>query len=213
MDMLTGVILAGGSSRRMGGDNKSLLMLGGETLIERQVRIMRTVCNEIIIVTNTPRSYLRKVDESVRIITDYIPSKGPLSGIHAGLTLAQNQEAWIVGCDMPFLSPEAAELQLRQKEDGYEAIFPSIESTLYPLSGVYDRDCAQHIWNMLMNGDTQIQSLIKVLNWQQVPESDFKSAGIDTRFVKSIKTYEDYCEVTQQLSTDEVKMNKNFNHV
>jgi molybdopterin-guanine dinucleotide biosynthesis protein A len=205
MGMLTGVILAGGASRRMGGDNKSLLMLGGETLIERQVRIMRAVCSEIIIVTNTPRSYLSKVDESVRIITDYILSKGPLSGMHAGLTLAQNREAWIVGCDMPILSPEAAELLLRRKMDGYEAVFPSIEGKLYPLYGVYDRDCAQHIWSILMNGDTQVLSLLKVLNWQQVTESDFQLAGIDTKFVRSIKTYEDYCEVTQLLRADEVK--------
>jgi molybdopterin-guanine dinucleotide biosynthesis protein A len=145
MGMLSGIILAGGEGLRMGGENKSLLMLGNETLLERQIRIMRELCSEIIIVTNTPRSFLRRVDASVRIITDYMPGKGPLSGMHAGLTLSVNQNAWIVGCDMPFLSPKAARLMLLKKKKGIEAIIPWLQESMFPLHGIYDRDCAAHI--------------------------------------------------------------------
>jgi molybdopterin-guanine dinucleotide biosynthesis protein A len=203
--MLTGIILAGGSSKRMNGENKSLLMLEGVTLIERQIRLMREICSEIIIVTNTPKVYLRKVDESVRIITDYIPSKGPLSGMHAGLTLSQNQAAWIVSCDMPFLSIEAAKHMLRRKQEGYEAVIPTKQNTPYPLYGVYDRDCAMHIWSMLRNEDTRVSSLLNVLNWLEIPLSDYQAAGIDTPFLKSIKTLDDYKDVQLLLLKDEVK--------
>jgi len=207
--MLSGIVLAGGESKRMNGENKSLLMLGEEALIQRQVRIMRAICSEIIIVTNTPRPFLRKVDESVRIITDYIPKKGPLSGMHAGLTLARHQNAWVVACDMPFLSPEAAELMLRKKKEGFEAVFPRIDGALYPLHGIYDRDCAQHIWSLLMNRDTELSSLQKVLCWREVFESDFHASGIDCGFIRSIETEEDYHIALQLLGLGRVSSPQN----
>lgn len=197
--MLSGIILAGGESLRMGGENKSLLMLGSETLLLRQIRIMRELCNEIIIVTNTPRSFLRKVDESVRIITDYMPGKGPLSGMHAGLTLSGNQDAWVVGCDMPFLSSQAARLMLLKKKKGIEAIIPWLQGSMYPLHAIYDRDCAAHIWTLMKNQETQLSSLGKALLWQEAIESEFSEAGIECDFTTAIKTQADYVQVIQRL--------------
>jgi molybdopterin-guanine dinucleotide biosynthesis protein A len=192
MGMLSGIILAGGESLRMGGDNKALLMFGEEALIQRQIRIMKTICSEIIIVTNTPKQFLRKVDESVRIITDYIPNKGPLSGMHAGLTLSRNKNAWVVGCDMPFLSPVAATMMLEQKKEGIDAIFPWIQGAVHPLHGIFDRDCAYDIWTLLMNHQLELDSLCQVLVWQEFVEKEFHAAGVGSEFVTTIKTMEDY---------------------
>jgi molybdopterin-guanine dinucleotide biosynthesis protein A len=204
MGMLSGIILAGGESLRMSGENKSLLMLGAEKLILRQVRIMRELCSEIIIVTNTPRPFLRTVDESVRIITDYIPGKGPLSGMHAGLTLSRNPNTWVVGCDMPFLSPRAAELMLHKKKEGIEAIIPWLQGAIHPLHGIYDRDCAGHIWTLLKNQDTQLSSLRKVLLWQETVESEFNEADINCDFMTTIKTRDDYYRILQHLEKTKV---------
>ncbi|NHN33622.1 molybdenum cofactor guanylyltransferase [Paenibacillus agricola] len=200
--MLSGIILAGGESVRMGGENKSLLMLGAETLLVRQIRMMRELCSEIIVVTNTPRSFLRTVDASVRIITDYVPGKGPLSGMHAGLTLSLNQNAWVVGCDMPFLSPQAARLMLLKKKQGMEAIIPWLQGVMHPLHGIYDRDCATPIWTLLKNQETQLSALGKVLLWQEAIEPEFREAGIECNFTMAIKTRTDYtqcCNVLQRL--------------
>lgn len=56
--MLTGAILAGGQSRRMGGRHKGLLPFVNESIVERQIRTMKQLCAEVILVTNDPRSYL-----------------------------------------------------------------------------------------------------------------------------------------------------------
>lgn len=203
--MLSGIILAGGDSLRMSGENKSLLTLGDETIILRQIRIMRELCNEIIIVTNTPKAFLRVVDASVRIITDYLPGKGPLSGMHAGLTLSRNGSAWVVGCDMPFLSPAAAELMLRKKRGGLDAVIPWFQGVMHPLHSVYDRDCASHIWTLLKNQDIQLSSLRKGLLWQEAVESEFQAAGIDCSFVTAIKTRDDYFLAQQYLKKTKVQ--------
>jgi len=197
--MLTGIIVANGHSRRMDGENKSLLQVGGEALIQRQIRLMKCVCSEIIIVTNTPRLFLRKVDESVRIITDYYSNRGPLGGMHAGLTLSRNRHAWITGWDMPFLSWEAASLMLRMMQPSEEAVLPVIGGTTRVLHGIFDRSCAVKMETLLMNDLTMLPALLDVLQWQAVPESDFIRAGIDPGFVTAIKTREDYEEALRLL--------------
>ncbi|MCZ8515254.1 molybdenum cofactor guanylyltransferase [Paenibacillus filicis] len=107
---LSGVILAGGKNRRMGGSHKALLPFHQEKLVHRQIRRLKQVCTEIILVTNDPKTFLPLVDSDVRIITDYYSGKGPLGGMHAGLSLANHVNVWLIGCDMPFISPQAAKL-------------------------------------------------------------------------------------------------------
>ncbi|MCZ8518172.1 MULTISPECIES: molybdenum cofactor guanylyltransferase [Paenibacillus] len=197
--MLTGLILAGGESKRMNGANKSMLKFEYETLLQRQVRLMRTVCSELIIVTNDPRAYLRQVDESVRIITDYIPHKGPLSGLHAGLTLARGGQVWAVGCGMPFLSPEAAALLLEHKQSGAEAALPRIGNRIHPLHGIYDRACGRRIGELLQAGEERPDHLHRVLNTALVEEEVFRRQGISSSFVFEIKSEEDYTAAAEIL--------------
>ena len=202
--MLSGIILAGGPSRRMGGENKSLLRFGNEALIERQVRLMKEVCSEIIVVTNTPKLYLRLVDESVRIITDYIPNKGPLSGMHAGLTLAQNDYAWIVGCDMPFISPVAAALMLQQLDERSDVILPDIQGKIYPLHAIYNRKCVKKIWKLLTNQDIQIESLQRELICQKALDAGFLIAGVNVNFVTDVNTLDEYHAISQNYEEDHI---------
>ena len=106
--MLTGIILAGGDHKRMGGEEQSTSTYLWRATHTTQIREMESICDEIIIVTNEPKPFLRVVDVSVRIITDFVSGKGPLGGLHAGLSLAEHDEAWVVGCDMPSISAQAA---------------------------------------------------------------------------------------------------------
>src|SRR5512139_3443691 len=80
-DAMVGTVLAGGKSRRF-GRNKSIERFQGERLIERQVRTLRSLFPEVMIVTNTPELYL---DLDVTIVQDIIPDRGPLGGIYTGL--------------------------------------------------------------------------------------------------------------------------------
>ena len=65
-DAVTGVILAGGESRRM-GQNKALMRLGGARLIDRVVGVMRQVCPRLLMVTNSPEVYAEQSNKTVTI--------------------------------------------------------------------------------------------------------------------------------------------------
>lgn len=190
---LSGVILAGGKSRRMGGSHKALLPFPREILIHRQIRLMNRVCSEIILVTNEPKTFLPHVGSDVRIITDYYAGKGPLAGVHAALSLADRRNVWLVGCDMPFLSPEAARLMLELKIAGdRDAVVPSFEDRLQPLHGIYDKRCVRSIPVMFGSGQTKLVQFLKTVLCETVEPSYFQGKGLDMKFILNFNTPDQY---------------------
>ena len=97
---VSGVVLAGGFSRRMGTD-KAELKLGDLTLLEIQVRKLREIGIEDIMVSG----YSRPV-EGTRLIGDIYPHRGPMSGIHACLKAAKNPACLVVSVDVPLFPKE-----------------------------------------------------------------------------------------------------------
>lgn len=193
--MLTGIILAGGENRRMNGKNKALLTFSNERLIERQIRFMKPICDEIIVVTNDPRSLLPILGNTVRIITDYIPGKGPLSGMHAAFTLSKSSVMWVVGCDMPFISHRAAEWMWKQQQElQCDAVIPYISNKYHSLHGIYHKNCIHAISDLLNQNQYQLKELFKNIRYERIKESQFLEQGIDPQFITAVNTPEDYNE-------------------
>ncbi|MFC0391277.1 molybdenum cofactor guanylyltransferase [Paenibacillus mendelii] len=190
--MLSGIILAGGDNRGMEGKNRALLELGSKTFLERQLSEMRKCCNELIIVTNDPFPFMRVVDREVRIITDFYPGNGAVGGIHAGLALAKNPYIWVVGGHMPFISAAAAQLMLASMADGCNAAIPSVANRVYPLHGLYKKQCCESIERLMDTGSTSIAALLDALQWCEAGENVFQMNQIDCRFVVEVHTLVDY---------------------
>ena len=145
---VTGVILAGGASRRM-GRNKGLLQLNGKPLVALIADRLRTVADEVLVVTDRPDCFATFVD---RCIPDVFPGIGTLGGIHAGLLAASHDRALVVGCDMPFLNPvllawflnvdQSADLVVLRHAEGVE-----------PLHAVYHKRCLPAIESTALRGE------------------------------------------------------------
>jgi molybdopterin-guanine dinucleotide biosynthesis protein A len=197
--MMTGVILAGGHNRTIRGKPKALLPFGTETLVERELRLMRPVCSELIVVTNDPQPFLRLLEPDVRIITDFVPNRGPLAGMHAGLSLARNRDVWIVGGHMPFVSAKAAAMLQKKKQEGHSAALPWVQGGVYPLHGVYDRSCADKTWSLLQDGEPTLARLLKEMSWVGIRDEELKAEAVEPNFVASFNTEELYEQLLQKL--------------
>ena len=97
---VTGVILAGGKSSRM-GQNKALMPLGDQRLIDRVVAVLHEVFANLLMVTNSPEVY---ADLDLPIVADIYPDKGSLGGIYSAIYHAPTPYCLVVACDMPFLN-------------------------------------------------------------------------------------------------------------
>ena len=97
----SGIILAGGTSRRLGQD-KRFLSINGQPLIDRVLQRLRPLVGELLIVSREPEHF---TDLGARVVVDRYPGMGVLAGVHAGLAAAQGDWAFVVAADLPFLNP------------------------------------------------------------------------------------------------------------
>jgi len=191
---LTGVILAGGK-KRIGELHPALLPFRREKMVNRQFRLMKSVCSELILVTDEPRLFLPVLGQDIRMITDFYAGIGPLGGIHAALSLAVNEQVWLAGCDMPFLSPEAASLMLSRKiKHNLDAVIPLIGDHLYPLHGIFDRRKADLIPELAQAGQASVFAYLDSIRYDILKEWNFRHRGIDPGFVARMNTPEAYEE-------------------
>src|SRR5712691_1983298 len=96
----SGAVMAGGRSSRFGRD-KALLEIGGETLLQRTVRTVRTVAQRVIVLG--PQERAAQVEDAA-VLQDEIPGIGPLGGIYTALRATPGSAVLVVAVDMPFLN-------------------------------------------------------------------------------------------------------------
>jgi len=170
---MTGAILAGGARGGVSWAQRSLMEIDGEAAIDRQIRSMRELCREIIVVTDSPKPLLKALDSSVRLITDYHTERGPLGGIHAALYLSKYEQIWIAGCNLPYLSAAAARKLWRQRTPTARAVIPIVRSQPIALHGIYDKSCANIATRQLMMNQTSLFAFLGQFEWQGVPADEW----------------------------------------
>lgn len=150
---VSGVILSGGKSSRM-GSNKALLPYKGGRFIEAIYRQMTEIFAEVILVTNNPEQYEFL---PCRKAPDFFPDGGALAGIHSGLLQSSNPAIFVVACDMPYLNNGLIR-HLASRADKGSVIIPEGPAGLEPLHAVYGRGCLAAIEEALTSGKKRIIS-------------------------------------------------------
>jgi molybdopterin-guanine dinucleotide biosynthesis protein A len=166
-DDVTGVILAGGESSRMGMD-KAVLKVAGVSLFERILRVMQDLFSDVLIAGD--RQDLTRV--GVPCYRDRYPGSA-LGGIYTGLFEAKTHLIFISACDMPYPDSGLIRLILAQRE-GYDVVVPQTPGGLEPLFALYSKACLEPIWNMLKRGEYRIydfypQIRVRYLSVEELP--------------------------------------------
>jgi len=165
---ITAVILAGGRSQRLGFD-KALLRLDDETLVERAVRKVATLSDEVI-VAGGPLPYPLP---GARLVADVYPGCGPLGGIHAGLAAASNLHSLVVACDMPFLNLELLRYMV-ELAPGHDVVIPRWDDKLEPLHAVYSKNCLGPIERLIRGRDLRIVHFLPEVRVRYVGEEEIE---------------------------------------
>jgi FdhD protein len=184
---VTGVILAGGESRRMGSD-KSLLPFHGARFIDHTYRIMAELFDEVIIVTNSPDLYSAI---PCRKVPDLYYAQGSLAGIHSGLSHARHNAAFVVACDMPFINPEAITLLCDLAADG-DVVIPISTHGPEPLHALYHKRCIPAMEMVLDAGHKRIVGFFPQVDVIEVPAADLSPSGAVENFFLNVNTPQEY---------------------
>ncbi len=179
---ITGVILAGGQSRRF-GSNKALALLHGKSLIQYATETVAAIFNDCLLVTNAPEQYDFL---NIPMIRDQYQDSGPLAGIHAALLQISTSRAFVVACDMPNLSPELIRYICNINEQEYDVIIPWLEKGQEPLFGIYHKKSLAVIDSYLQQKDCQIIRALEDLQVRRVGEEEILSITGDLACFKNI---------------------------
>jgi molybdenum cofactor guanylyltransferase len=165
MVRVSGVILAGGKSRRMGGSPKALLPFGGRPLIEHIAETLQSSLSDCLVVTNTPDLYARL---GLPMVGDVFPEGGSLGGIYSGLSAASGDAALCVACDMPFVSASLVAYLAGRAAEG-DVVIPDAAGELQPLHAVYGKACLPAMERRLRAGQLKVVGFFDEVSVVRVP--------------------------------------------
>ncbi|HSB43592.1 MAG TPA: molybdenum cofactor guanylyltransferase [Nitrospira sp.] len=152
---VTGILLAGGKSRRMGGD-KRFLHVGEHTLFDRSLAVLRSIFRDVLIVIAQDSPPL---ETDAAVIRDLVPDCGSLGGLYTGLSQATTEHVFVVACDMPFLNQEAVRYVIGLKEEA-DIVMAEGENGLQPMHAVYSRRCLPVLEEMVRTHHLKIQDIV-----------------------------------------------------
>lgn len=162
---VTGIILAGGKSRRFGPDKGSAL-LAGLPLIEWVRRGLEPYCRRIVVVTAAGREH-RGTD--LETWHDLEEGKGVLGGIASGLESAETPWVLASGCDLPFLQPGIVDLLLEGAE-GSDLVVPRTSRGFEPLRALYAKGCLPVMRRKIAAGELKVDGFFGEVGTRPIPE-------------------------------------------
>jgi molybdopterin-guanine dinucleotide biosynthesis protein A len=176
---ITGIVLSGGRSSRMGSD-KAMIEFEGKKLIEHSLAVMRKVAATIIISANSEQY----ADFGEKVVSDNYNGIGPLAGLEACLRISNTRVNLLAPCDTPLLNVDFLNTILENIDD-YDAVVPiSANGKIEPLTGYYSRDILPIVVQQIERGDFKVQNLLKRIRTNFLPFEN-------RRILKNINTPDD----------------------
>ncbi len=186
---MTGIVLSGGENRRMGTD-KAFLPVAGAPLIEHVLRSLKDVFHDIIVVTNAPERYGAY---RVKVVSDALEIRGPLTGIYSGLLQSSDEYNFVVACDMPFLNSRLISY-ITGLAAGHDIVVPSIGGLLEPLHAVYRRQLIEVMEEEIRQNRRRIQGIFSRAKVRYVTENEIDRFDPSRKSFKNLNTPEEYEE-------------------
>ena len=197
---VTGVVLAGGRSRRLGRD-KAVELVGGEPLISRVIGRMSEVANEIVVVVNgSERASQLPLPQNAMVVVDAYPDKGSLGGIFSGLKAGREDWAIVVACDMPFVNV-ALLRHILEQADEYDAVVPILDGRPEPIHAAYSKACLPAIEKKILADDLKIAGFFDDVRVKYVAQDDVDRLDPDHLSFFNINTEQDLERAAELVSS------------
>lgn len=188
IETITGVILAGGKSSRMGKD-KALLPYKGKPLIQTVLERMRTVFSKVVVSVQPDDAF---GDLKADRVADHYPGSGPLGGITSVMEKGE-EHIFCVACDMPFLNSGLMEYICNL--DGFDAVIPVWQDRLQVLHALYSRTMLPLFQSALQGGQLRISDAFSKANIRYISDREIRNIDPDGASFSNLNTPADYEEL------------------
>ncbi len=197
MTRIGGVVLCGGRSSRMGRP-KAWLPVGDEVMLQRVVRILRTVLSPVVVVA-APGQDVPELPADVIVTRDEIEGKGPLGGLSAGLAaMADRADAvYLSACDVPFLTAAFVARMASFLTPEIDIAVPDVGGYKHPLAAVYRTSVAGEVAKLLAADRLRMTDLFDAVRTRVVTDAELPEA----QSLRNLNTPEEYAAALAELKT------------
>ena len=188
---ITGLILAGGQGRRMGGVDKGLQMFRGKRLVDHVYERLAPQVGGIVINANQNHDAYKSF--GVRVVSDAIGGfAGPLAGLHAGLSVSRRPYLASVPCDSPFLPHDLVARLLEQlSASGADLAVARTGEQPHPVFCLAHRSVLEHLTNFLKGGGRKIDAWYASLKVVEVNFDDQAEAFSNINTLEELASFEE----------------------
>lgn len=156
---VTGIILAGGKSSRMGAE-KGVQLLHGEALISYSIKALSGLCDTILISSDSDTYN----NFGFQVVADQFPGIGPMGGIYSCLKQSTSEVNLVLSCDLPFVTGELFSYILSNSQ-GYDVAIPWLGGRHYePLCGFYHLSTMRMIEKYILSGNYKLPDMFENIN-------------------------------------------------
>ncbi len=176
---ITGIILAGGKSTRMGMD-KGFLLLNDKPFVQYSIDALQPLVSEIIIVSDNPNYDTF----GLKRINDITKDAGPVAGICSGLEASSTEYNLILSCDIPLINSEILKNIINAIDDTSEIIQVESKGKTMPLIALYKRQVKDTFNKLLAADERRLRVAIKACNSKNIElkkEHEFWTMNVNTK--------------------------------
>ncbi|MBM4452395.1 MAG: molybdenum cofactor guanylyltransferase [Chloroflexi bacterium] len=187
---VTGIVLAGGKSLRLGRE-KALEKLNAKSLLQWTIDSLSRVSGSILVVTSQEQfALLSHAQCGGKVIVDIYPGKAALGGMYTGLSSASTAYSVVVGCDMPFLNNDLLQYQIALA-GGFDVVALRIDGKVEPLHAVYSKTCLPFMKRLVSGSTLAISQLFNMVKTRYVDEEEVKRYDPQCLSIFNVNTEED----------------------
>jgi molybdopterin-guanine dinucleotide biosynthesis protein A len=177
---LAGVLLAGGTSKRMGQDKASYIYRG-KPLMDYSLDVLKAVSKTQIIVSKDKRH----TRQNTTMIPDVIENAGPLCGIYSALDFIDEDYAIVLACDTPYVGTDVINTMI-SSIDSYSIVIAKHNGRVHPTIGIYKQSIHKQLGDFLNNGNRKMMDFIESQDYTTV---DF--SYMDEKIFRNINSARD----------------------
>ena len=195
-DHITGIILAGGSSKRYGQD-KAFLKIGNTRLIDSILQEMQTVFKRVILITNEKVKYEYL---EIPMFEDLVKGFGPLGGIYTGLMSIPDQAGFFVACDMPHINRQLVRYMVDIKGN-HRAVVPAVADKIEPLHAIYFQSCLKPIKHLIDTKRYQVRLFFDSIPVRYVKEDEIRRFCCPSKAFLNINTPDEFAKIKSLITS------------
>jgi molybdopterin-guanine dinucleotide biosynthesis protein A len=161
---ITGIILSGGKSSRL-GEEKGLAAFNGKPLVSYAVEVLEPLCGKLVISANNQLEEYSKF--GYQIVQDEFKGVGPMGGILTCLKKSESRFNLVLSCDTPFVNTTLFEYLLQEAEH-YQVVVPRHDGFIEPLCAIYSTNVLWEMQHCVESGNFKMHEFFKKVDLKAI---------------------------------------------